>query len=302
MKNIGILVLASILMLGCGTTVQDVLYLQNVEVQGPASQPPIHVTTKNTGAKSVYVTPHFSINPKTSLSGNLSPQYSGQIPSTLTDFQRKGITWKLPSLQLGFDLDYAFSDNKALMLGVGQSVINQHSLWDGYAGIGFFGGEGNSRVRLDLGLQFQQLSYNAATVLTRTETPLFGKTSTRTIYFVDSGKDTHVNFFASFTINSAYDDRFTNFFFQAGLNTQKLTNYSPHTSVTPVFPFLTTYVESDQRAESSALWLYAVPGVYFNVGKSNRLLLGVRTSYQVGIGSANPSVFFSPVVQFDWKL
>jgi hypothetical protein len=284
-----------------GCTFQDVIYLQNVEVQGPASQPPIHVTAKDSGVKSVYLKPHVSVNTRTSLSGSLSPQYSGQIPSTLPDFQRKGLSWKLPSVQCGFDLDYAFSDSKALMFGISQSVISQRSLWDGYVGIGFFGREENSAVRLDLGVQLQEVAYDAATVLVRTETPLWGKPSTQTCYYVDSDKDTHVNFFATVTFNSIHDDWLANLFFQAGLSTQKLTNYSPHNSVT-LDPFLNTHIESDQRAESSAFWLYAVPGVYFNVGKSNRVLLGVRTAYQAGVENANPSVLFSPVLQFDWKL
>jgi hypothetical protein len=284
-----------------GCTFQDVIYLQNVEVQGPASQPPIHVTAKDSGAKSVYLTPHVSVNTRTSLSGSLSPQYSGRVPETQPAFQRKGLKWNLPKVQFGFDLDYAFSDSKALMFGISQSVISQRSLWDGYAGIGFFGREENSAVRLDLGVQLQEVAYDAATVLVRTETPLWGKPSTQTCYYVDSDKDTHVNFFATVTFNSIHDDWLANLFFQAGLSTQKLTNYSPHNSVT-LDPFLNTHIESDQRAESSAFWLYAVPGVYLNVGKSNRLLLGLRISDQVGIENANPSVLFSPVLQFDWKL
>jgi hypothetical protein len=284
---------------GCGT-VQDVIYLQNVEVQGPASQPPIHVTAKDSGAKSVYLTPHISINPKTFLSGSLNPQYSGRVPDTLPDFRRKGLNWQLPKVQFGFDLDYAFSDSKALMFGISQSVISQRSLWDGYAGIGFFGREENSAVRLDLGVQLQEVAYDAATVLVRTETPLWGKPSTQTCYYVDSDKDTHVNFFATLTFNSIHDDWLANIFFQAGLSTQKLTDFSPRNYVT--YNVFYTYIRTDERAESSAFWLYAVPGVYFNVGHSNRLLLGVRTAYQAGVENANPSVLFSPVLQFDWKL
>jgi hypothetical protein len=299
MKIIGTLIIALMLMVGCGT-VQDTLYLQNVQVQGSTSQRPIHVTAKSTDGKSVYVTPHISINTKTSLSGSLSPQYSGRIPDTLSAFQRKGLNWRLPSVQFGLDLDCGLSHNVALMLGLGQEVVNQRSLWDGYAGIGSLGRGENSAVRLDLGVQFQEVSYQAATVLVHTETPLWGKPSTQTAYFVDSDKDTHVNFFASFTVNSTHDDWPANLFFQGGLSTQKLTDFSPKSEVVQTGFY--TYVRSDQRAESSSFWLYAVPGVYFNVGQSNRLLLGMRISDQVGIENANSSVFFSPVLQFDWEL
>jgi hypothetical protein len=258
MKITGPLIIASMLMVGCGT-VQDTIYLQNVEVQGPVSQPPIHVTTKSTGSKSVYLTPHISINNKTSLADSLSPQYSGRVPDTLSAFQRKGLNWKLPSVQFGFDLDCALSDNAALMLGLGQQVIDQRSLWDGYAGIGFLGRGENSAVRLDLGMQVQEISYDAATVLVHTETPLWGRPSTQTAYFVDSDKDTHVNFFASFMVNSTRDDWPANLFFQGGLSTQKLTDFSPKSEVVQTGFY--TYIRSDQRAESSAFWLYAVPGV-----------------------------------------
>jgi hypothetical protein len=287
------------LMVGCGT-VQDTIYLQNVQVQGPASQPPIHVTTQSKGSNGVYLTPHVSINSRTSLSGSLSPQYSGRVPDSLSAFQRKGLDWRLPSVQFGLDLDCGLSDNVALMLGLGQQVVDQRSLWDGYAGIGFRGRGENSAVRLDLGVQLQEVSYDAATVLVHTETPLWGGPSTQTAYFVDSDKDTHVNFFASFTVNSTRDDWPTNLFLQGGLSTQKLTNFSPRNS--RMESSFYTYIRTDQRAESSAFWLFAVPGVYFNVGESSRLVLGVRISDQVGIENANPSVLFSPVLQFDWKL
>jgi hypothetical protein len=294
-----ILCLTGTMVTGCGT-VQETIYLQNVEVQGPVSQPPIHVTTKSTGAKSVYLTPRLSINNKTSVSGSLSPQYWGQVPGALRDFRKKGLNWKLPRVQLGFDLDCALSDSKALMFGVSQQVIDQHSLWDGYAGIGFFGREENSAVRLDLGVQFQEISYDAATVLERTTTPSWGGSWTETYFFLDTDKDTHLNLFATVTFNSIHDDWLANPFFQAGFSAQKLTDFSPRNSKEETGFY--TYIRTDRRAESSAFWLDAVPGVYFNVGQSNRLLFGVRTAFQAGVENADPSVLFSPVLQFDWKL
>jgi hypothetical protein len=299
MKITGTLIITSMLMIGCGT-VQDTIYLQNVQVQGAVSQPPIHVTTKSTGGKSVYLTPHISINSKTSLSGSLSPQYSGRVPDSLSAFRRKGLNWSLPSVQFGLDLDCGLSDNMALILGGSQSEVNHLSLWGGYAGIGFFDRDENSAIRADLGVQLQEVSYDAATVLERTTTPFWGNPYAQTFFFLDTGKETHLNFFATGTFNSIHDDWVLNPFLQAGFSTQKLTNFSPRNS--RVESGLGTYISTDLRAESSAFWLFAVPGVYVNVGQSSRLLLGVRTAYQAGVENANPSVLFSPVLQFDWKL
>jgi hypothetical protein len=291
---------AGAMMNGCNIGVQDVLSLQHVEVNGPASQPPIHVAAKSGGEKKVYVTPRLSLNPTSSLSGKVSPQYTGKVPDTIPDFKKKGLDWNFSRLQFGFDLDYAFSDGKAFMCGLSQSVANQQSLWGGYAGIGFFGGE-NTPVRLDLGLQFQEISYRAATVIERTETPLFGRTTTSTYYFVDKDKDVHVNFFASFTVNGVSNDRVANPFFQAAVSTQRLTSFSPGQSKVDLDPFF-AYTRTDQRAESSTFWFHATPGVYFNVGESNRVLLGLRLSTQSGIDNANPGFVISPVLQFDWTL
>jgi hypothetical protein len=296
MKIAGILLVTSIVMVGCGT-VQDTIYLQNVQVQGSASQPPIHVTTQSKG---VYLTPHVSINSRTSLSGSLSPQYSGQVPAALPAFQRKGLDWSLPSAQVGLDLDCGLSDNAALILGGSQSVVNHRSLWDGYAGIGFFDRDENSAIRADIGVRLQEVSYDAATVVERTTTPLWGKPYTETCFFLDSDKETHLNFFATGTFNTIHDDWLVNPFFQAGFSTQRLTDFSPRNS--RVETSFGTYIRTDQRAESSAFWLFAAPGVYVNVGQSSRLVLGVRISDQVGIENANPSVLFSPVLQFDWRL
>ena len=79
--------------------------------------------------------------------------------------------------------------------------------------------------------------------------------------------------FANLTINSSDADRGLNWFAQIGISPQTLTNFVPEEDVLTTS---TTYVRSDQRAQSSVFWISATPGFTFSLGESRRLLLDAR--------------------------
>src|SRR5512135_3942471 len=56
-----VLWLSGSLLTGCVATEEYTLYLQDVHVSGPISQPPVH-TTNNKSGKPVSITPHVAFN------------------------------------------------------------------------------------------------------------------------------------------------------------------------------------------------------------------------------------------------
>ena len=288
------------LFVGCGI-IKDEIYLQNVEVAGSLSQLPIHVTDADMQKKTFHVSPHISVSTQKSFITSLERQYSEPIPDSLVDFQHKGLQWNLPSVRFGVDLDYAVSDNATLMGGISTSVGNERQFMSGYGGIGLFTPDTGLSARLDLGLQYNEMSYRSATILERTTTTFGGSSSKQVVYFLDRGKESHINFFASLTINSSNVNQFINYFVQFGVAPQTVTSFTPKEVITQ-YPYGVTHIVSDQRAESSVVWLSAVPGVYFSVGQSRRVVLGVRFLKDVLSESSEPGVLWIPMVQFDWGL
>jgi len=108
------------------------------------------------------------------------------------------------------------------------------------------------------------------------------------------GED-HINVFASMTLNSSNRDSFTGWFLQVGIVPQELTEFKPRETITNAG----TSIVSDQRAESSVFWLSGMPGLSFNVGSSQRILVGLRLMYDLSGGSMEPGMLMSPMVQFD---
>lgn len=90
-----------------------------------------------------------------------------------------------------------------------------------------------------------------------------------------------------------------NWFVQIGISPQTLTSFVPEQDV---WTTSTTYVRSDQRAQSSVFWISATPGFYFSLGENRRLLLGARLMKEVLSESSKPGIIVIPMFQFDWKL
>ena len=288
---------------GCAT-IKDEIYLQNVELEGTLSQLPVHVTDADMKKKKFYVSPHISVNTrKTYTTSNLGRRYGGQIPDSLRDFQRKGLQWNLPTLKFGLDIDYAVSDKVALMVGVASSTGKEGQFTGGYGGLGFYAADTTVGFRLDIGLQYAENLYRGASILVRTTTSYGGSSSQDVVYFVDRGRESHFNLFTNLTVNSSNRNWLFNYFIQIGLSPQTLTSFTPTEAIT-TYPFGVTHIVSDQRAESSVTWLSVVPGFYFPIGESRRIVLGVR--FQSDISnipeSTEAGILLIPMVQFDWGL
>ncbi len=292
--SLGVLGFAAFMSSGCAT-VSDQVFLQNAQVKGSANEIPVHAVKAGTKTGEIQISARISSTNARSVSTTLEDQYTGSYPDTLEEFRQTGLHWNMPSLNWGLGLDYALTDRLAFMGGLSLSIVGRETKTTGYAGFGIFNSEAPTGFRLDVGAYFSRTSYKAATILKRHVDPFFGGTPTdETYYFYDRGLESHFNIFASITLNSTDRESFMGWFLQLGIVPQGLTEFTPKENVSGGYN-----ISSDQRAESSVFWLSGMPGLSFNVGSSQRVLVGLRLLYDLSGGSMKPGMLMSPMVQFD---
>lgn len=284
----------TIFLLSACVSVKDELLLRNIEIEGSPSQPPVHFTSADAKEGDVTVSPLLSIGSGT-VTTSLDPQFEGQVPDSLPDFKSKDLSWNMPRVTFGLDLDYAVTNSLALNGGISASIRTGRQYTSFYGGIGLYSADPSTSVRLDIGVQYLDIQYTGATVILRT----IGSGPQDTIYYLDRGKQFQLNMYANLTVNSSKPDQAVHWFVQIGINPQTLTNFIPEQDV---WTTSTTYVRSDQRAQSSVFWISAAPGFSFNVGENKRLLVGARFLREVLSESSKPGVVIIPMVQFNWRL
>lgn len=309
---------------GC-TTVQT-LYLQDVEVNGPINQSPIHITD-STETPSVTISVRFSYNPekemKAKSEGTPMVNEDGfyQVDTiynsngTITykksnenryQYQGQNLTWKFATVTAGLDFDFKLSRNFALFAGVNYAGGNNKSLWGGTGGIGLFGINNGIAFRLDAGLHIQSIAFDAFTIAEVRTTDFWGSTDEYVMFYHDNGKETYFNPFINFTFNTAKRDWILNIFINGGYSVQSLLNFAPQTIdydwfFLPPFVFSET-ITNDFRGETTTGFVHFTPGVYFNFAEQSRILIGARFYYETQLNEASKNLFILPMMQVDFTL
>lgn len=322
--TVTLLSLASILS-GC-TTTDYTLYLQDVTVKGPIGQPLVHITNNNL-ERPLRITPHISFNTNASLGGRIdghSPVDSTgtyrvyttvdssshvvtfhESPGSNTQsFTGQNLVWKMPSASFGLDVDYTASRHVALSAGASYSTVDGDGLWGYNVGLGLYSESEFSAIRFDGGVKWQELLYEASTVVVRKESD--GTTSSDQVgFFRDRGKSTPRDFFAAVTFNTKHADWLLNIFAQAALSKQSLAKFQPRI-IEPLllYPpiFSPAVIVHDQRAEFSSTFVIFTPGVYFDVDPTVRVLAGTRISVQTEINDSSPGTFVLPFFELEWMM
>lgn len=303
------------------TTVTKI-YLQEVEVSGPINQSPVHITDNSESG--ITISPRIVINSNKSHHGKINDhtlvnaQGIFQVDTIFNNdgtfsfeeipgvnkypFKGKNFAWYTPDVTASLDFDLKISKSFAFFIGGNYVVVKQKSLWGGLFGIGLMGAGTNAAFRFDVGLNVQEIPYNAYTIVSVTRTSSSGSTNYITDYH-DISKNTQYNPFAAITINSFNEDWLINIFLNAGYRTQSLVNFSPEDQVyhNP-FYYGDVYVTEDLRGEVTAGIIDITPGLYFNFGNSGRIILGAKFNWIVQIEELDNSFQVLPVLQLDFTL
>jgi len=284
------------LFISCTTTHQT-LYLQQAEVTGPISQPPIHLTD-STDTPSVVFSPKLSYNTNTTLTGSVDESRGLYGADTFYIPNETSLIWNMQTVYAGVDIDLILSRVFAISLGVNYSSQSNFEAWGGIVGIGLFSYKEGSAFRCDVGLNIQSMRYYAYTIVSTVTTGFWGGSDEYVGFYWDVGKSTSINTYLNFTYNSAHKSWFVNFFINAGYSIQTLFSFEPRTS----YYAFGTYTRTDLRGSTTAGFFNFTPGIYFFIGESNRVLLGSRFFLETQIDGANPTLFILPMIQFDFVL
>jgi hypothetical protein len=333
MKKIYSLCIAALLgalFLGCGTT-DYTLYLQDVTVKGPIARPPLHITNANEESH-VRVTPHVEFNPRRNqkvvgvISGHsLVNQHGVFQVDTLVDgrtirfrehvdantnqFTGTNLTWRIPDQSGGVDLDIHLSQNFALSGGINWSTVDGQDLWGYSAGFAIISRSSSSALRFDLGLKWQELAYDALTVVITKQTQWFSSdVDERVGFFHDKGVSAPLDFYVGGTYNTCIPEWVVTPFMQVAFCRQALAKFQPIIQeISPglffPFPFVLERVSvDDMRASFSSITLGITPGVYLNLTHSIALVVGARINVQLQIYEASPKTIVMPMAQLDLTL
>lgn len=313
-----IVVIIFINFIGC-TTVNQTLYLQNIEVSGPMNNPPLNITTDQKQG-SFTISPRISINDNRQLSGRIEKHsfvdnlgiyridtsfnngtryYQESIRNT-NEYKGKNLIWKLPSFLAAVNIDYSAGNHIALNLGLSYSVQNQDSHVGGNAGIGFFSEKEGSAFRFDAGVMWQSLSYVASTVVITQESSFWGSSTNTTVnFYKDKNKSTNWNPYVSLTFNTSSKTAPLNFFLSLGYFGQTLFSFEPSDPNPEYYPLGFNVITSDQRGESTTTFLNLCSGVFIDMTENSKIILGVRLLKETQIEESSKSLFVLPVLQFD---
>jgi hypothetical protein len=280
---------------GC-ETVQETIYLRSVDVSGPVSQPPLHLVTDNT-ERNVCFSPHASFRQRATMEGDLVTDIPAEYATT-----GKTLRWDMTDASFGGDFDFRLSKSVALTVGLNYAAGGGETYWGGTAGLGFLFHGDHASSRLELGVQFQSIQYDAMTVVVKTVTPLFSSPTTSVDFFHDIGRSEPFGFYGSLTVNSHNENWPINLFGQIAFVKQGLTTFTPHTEYEGIGipPFIfPTHITTDTRTGTSVVLFHFTPGFYLNVGSNVRFLAGVRLTDEISIENNSVGFIAAPVMQFD---
>ena len=309
--------------IGCApSTTVTKIYLQEVEVYGPMNSSPVHIT--DSSESSVTFSPRVAFNTKNILTGKIDQHtkvnsqgvfqvdtifnndgtfYFQETPgANKYQFEGKNFIWYTPDVTASLDIDFKISKSFAIFVGGNYAIANQKSIWGGLFGIGLMGAGKDAAFRFDVGLNIQEIPYNAYTIVSVTNTGTSGTYNYVADYYDISSK-TQYNPFAAITINSFNRDWLFNIFLNAGYRSQSLVNFTPEDQVyhNP-FYYGDVYITEDNRGEATAGIIDITPGLYFNFGDTGRLLLGAKFNWIVQIEDLDYPFQVIPMLQFDFNL
>ncbi len=300
-KTFLIIIAASILYLcGCAS-VEQTLYLGDVEVNAPITTPPTHINI-NKEPGDVTISPRFAVINKKKMTGATEDRYTQSVlllDSSEYKSRNNNVEWNFSRYLLGTDIDLKLS--KGFSLFGGFSFSGEGNFWGGNLGIGLHSHSASPAARLDIGISIQKYEYDAVTIVQTKETGFFGDENEYISVFHDKGNEVNFNPFFSLTINSINDSSFLNYFLSAGFFWQSLLGFEPGETDFDTFLFWNK-TTIDERSNFTAGFLYFNPGLGFNINEQIRILFSAKVLKEVFVTSNSKEWFVVPSIQLDFQL
>jgi|WetSurMetagenome_2_1015567.scaffolds.fasta_scaffold298712_1 hypothetical protein len=264
-------------------------YLLRADIEGPASQIPIH-TTKSLEKDNVNISLRVSGSTLQQIDGNVSRRSRNIYTDSL--FAGKNLGWDVSKFSLSLDTDFKMGKNFALFGGFDLSESSKDVIIGGNIGFGFVGGDSLNAIRFDAGLKYQTMLIKGYYYAEAEFLPF--NLDFNYIALVDK-EDGYFNPFFSLTYNSTHKDWFVNPFFQIGYVAQDLFNIEvggeAHLFV----------VNENITLKSTISILSFTPGVNLTLGENQNLLIGVRYFHLMSNGDLENNSMFLPFMQIGFR-
>ena len=304
------------LLQGC-TTINQTIYLQNVKVDGPIKAPPLNIT-KNKKDERATISAGLSFNSPNNLQGTIGEHsmvnsagffqvdtitVNGQrsykdAGTNIYKYSGNNFQWNQSDYSMFVNADLKLSNVFAFSVGLNYAVQNQSDLYGGNFGFGMFSEMPEAAMRIDFGLNWQQVVYDASSLVI-TDVSGGGNNSSSVAFYEDNDKRTSFSPYITLTYNSNFEEAPINFFINTGYFTQSLINYSPSTPSKSYYSFNTTVYTVDKRGEATAGFFYFMPGLYLNITDNSRINAGIRILKETQIEASSNSTFIFPFFQYD---
>jgi hypothetical protein len=300
-------------------TVTQEIFLQDAEISGPFNQPPLHVTN-NLEPNTITVSPRIGFGTSTRLDARVdghskvnsqgffqvdtlqngdSIRYFRETAGVNNQSYRgKNLHWNIPAVTVGLEFDFVVSRSFGLIGGIDYASSGDKSVWGGHAGLSLRGEGESSALRFEGGIHWQSLSGTISSLVITTASSPFGSGTPYIMFYEDDIQSSHVNPFASLTINSKRDDWPVNIALQLGISRQTLFDFSPKNTSVPGFFYVLTTV--DNRGEKTATIFTATSVICFDVSPMSRVVAGVRVLKHDFEDAGNP-VLLIPMMQVDFR-
>ncbi len=310
----------SLLFGGCGS-LEQTIYLQNVNVNGPLNNPPIFITNEQ---NSIQVSPRFSFSSQNQVSGQINPSgvnshgfyqvdtiisngnisYRQSSDNTYKNTQNN-VNWNLPQFTAALDIDLPVSKSVSFFGSLNYASSDSYDLTGGSFGIGFKNVTKFSAIRFNLGGSIQQYHYDAYTVVVSTVSPYNAISFTRVDFYHDVSKQSNFDVFANFTFNTILPDFPVNFFCSLAMFSQTILNFSPETlDLNNYYRLGYTGSSTSLNLESSSRFLSLTPGVYMNLNQMIRLVVGFNIVWNNGgelvVDRTTSNLYVMPLAKIDF--
>lgn len=264
-------------------------YLLRANVDGPASQIPIHLT-KSLDKDNISLSMRASGTTLQHIEGNVSRRNNNIYIDSL--YANKNLGWDLSKFSFNIDADFKIGKNVALFGGFDISESLKDVIVGGNLGLGFVGGDSLNAIRFDTGLKYQNMRVRGYYYAEAEFLPF--NFDFNFIALADK-EECYVNPFFSLTYNSTHKDWFVNPFFQIGYVSQDLFNIEVGRDVNLLL------VNEDIVLKSTISILSFSPGINLSLGENQNLLIGARYFYLMSNDDLDNKSILLPFAQIDFR-
>lgn len=304
-----LIVLPSLLAFGCAT---QSVYLQNVQIDGPLSVPPVFLVGEEEEPIGAFrLTVGASVAPNQRIEGradghskvNAAGVY--QVDTVVNgsevryierngvnthEFEGTNFSWELAPFTASVQADYRVARSLSIVGGLHYSTRKAHSFLGGTLGVGFSFHSENIGVRVDIGTAWTSVSYDVEYAIATTPFS-FGAPETYVLFHRDRGKSGNANVYGSLLLNTRYAHWPFQMFVQLAIFRQTVADFQRRT----LFDINAVVLHHNS-------FFAVTPGMSFTLSSVGRLLLGIRLTDETALLVGEPGVLLAPFACVEFTL